>query len=316
MNTVSVHIVTFNSGNDIKACLEAVLRQTNPIERIIVVDNASEDGTRAILSAYADRVHIVHNEHNGGFAGGHNQAIALSGTDYCLILNPDVTLNDDYIERLLDRICQSEKIGSATGLLLRRDRSEVVDSTGLEINKNRRAFDRGANEPASAWDKSGEVFGISGAAALYSRRMIDDISIDGEFFDEDFFAYKEDVDVAWRARLAGWNAYYEAKAIALHSRGWKSSGRRCKQSLKVRRLSYINRYKMLVKNDRVYGLIKHLLPFIGYELLSLAYFIVREPAVLGAWPTMLKQWARLRYKRRQIQTNARVKHSELRQWFL
>jgi len=314
MSTVSVHIVTFNSEADIRACLAAVFRQTVPVQSIIVVDNASTDGTRAVLCEYADGVQLVLNEQNRGFAGGHNQALALSDADFCLILNPDVTLSDEYIERLLAGVRLSDDIGSATGLLLRRERPETVDSTGLVISRTRRAFDRGAEDPAAAWTASGEVFGVSGAAALYARRMVADISIDGEFFDEDFFAYKEDVDVAWRARLAGWKAYYAAEATAVHGRGWKIGGR-SKQSLRVRRLSYINRYKMLIKNERGYGLIRHLLPLIGYELLGFAYFALREPAVLGAWLTVPRQWRQLLHKRRSIQSKVCISAAELYHWF-
>lgn len=110
------------------------------------------------------------------------------------------------------------------------------------INKARRAFDRGQGKAANAYDNPNEVFGVSGAAALYSSKMIKQISIDGEFFDEDFFAYKEDVDVAWRARIFGWGAAYVPGAIAYHERGWKT-GSREKQPLFIRQHSFANRHQ-------------------------------------------------------------------------
>ena len=228
--TASVHIVTYNSADDIIDCLKAVMTQNYPIAKIVVVDNASTDGcaekvrdfcSQTFDSRSLDFTHIelIQNHENTGFAPAHNQAIVATDTDYVLVLNPDLTLAPDYISRLIARMEADPRIGSATGKLLLKADHGLVDSTGLRMNRARRAFDRGAGEPANQWTQSGTVFGVSGAAAMYSRRMINDISVEGDFFDADFFAYKEDVDVAWRAQLLGWQGYYDAEAIGYHERG-------------------------------------------------------------------------------------------------
>lgn len=302
--TVTVQIVTYNSAEDIVECLNAVRQQTYPIEKIVVIDNASKDDTLDRVRSYVEHtdsgnIHLVPNPLNVGFAPAHNQGIRMAQSDYVLVLNPDVELKPDYVKRLVEEMSSNPQIGSATGLLLLKSSPEIVDSTGLDMNGIWRAFDRGAGEPADHWEKSGEVFGVSGAAALYRRAMIDDISIKGEFFDEGFFAYKEDVDVAWRAGLFGWKAYYCADAVGTHERGWKK-GSRSAQPLFIRRYSYINRYKMIYKNQSGSRWLKHLPKLLAYELVSHGYILLREPRVLGAWKDFFKHLPDLREKRREI----------------
>ncbi|GLI09894.1 hypothetical protein YDYSG_59270 [Paenibacillus tyrfis] len=315
MKKVSVHIVTFNSEPYIRDCLQAVLQQNYPIDRIIVIDNDSQDGTLNVVREFeSDRLTIVSNKVNAGFAGGHNQAIRMAASDYYLVLNPDVTLHPDYVYYLVQRMERDASLGSATGKLLFKHSPNEIDSTGLRFTKSRRAFDRGAGQDASMWDEEGDVIGVSGAAALYSSRMVRDVSIGGEFFDEDFFAYKEDVDVAWRSRLLGWKALYCPAAEAFHNRGWKK-GARTKIPLRVRRFSYINRYKMIVKNDHWLYILKHLFPILFYELGSIAYFFVREPGVLGSWRNFFSTIQSTMHKRRVIQGRRKVKFENIYCYF-
>lgn len=315
MKTVSVHIVTYNSSEHIDDCLEAVIRQSHPIDQIVVIDNASKDNTIEKLDKWSEKCSVIQNSMNNGFAGGHNQAIQMTNTDYCLILNPDVVLDPDYVLNTIISLKNHTHAGGATGKLLFKANPNHIDSTGLIINRARRAFDRGAHQTSDQFEHREEVFGVSGAAAMYAREMINDISLNGEFFDEDFFAYKEDVDVAWRAQLLGWKAYYEPTAVAYHERGWKEGGRNSKP-LFVRRLSYINRYKMMVKNDRTSMLLKHIVPLLVYEFLSLGYALVREPKLLGAWGDFFRKYSELRKKRGIIQSKQKIVSSEINRWFI
>lgn len=331
--TVSVHIVTYNSTDDIIDCLQAVIAQDYPIDQIVVVDNASNDGSADKVRAFFQQFNsdpaptsladhevmiferetkqyptliLLENKLNTGFAPAHNQAIAATETEYVLVLNPDLTLAPDYISRLIAHMEANPQIGSATGKLLLKADHGLVDSTGLRMNRARRAFDRGAGEPVEQWTQSGPVFGVSGAAALYSRRMINDISVDDEFFDADFFAYKEDVDVAWRAQLLGWQGYYDAEAIGYHERGWKTSGRTSK-SLFIRRISYINRYKMVYKNEPSRSMLKTILISLPYEIAAHGYMLLREPKLITAWKSFYTQLPALKKKRKYVQT--RIKNS-------
>ncbi|OBZ07833.1 glycosyl transferase [Bacillus sp. FJAT-27264] len=314
--TVSVHIVTYNSGEDIVECLDAVLAQDYPLEQIVVIDNASGDGTAERVKNYIiqighsnpvnplERIQLIQNSINTGFAPAHNQAISLTNTEYVLVLNPDLTLAPDYVSRLIADMEANPQIGSATGKLLLKADPDLVDSTGLRMNRARRAFDRGAGEAAANWQESGLAFGVSGAAAMYSRRMIDDISIDGEFFDADFFAYKEDVDVAWRAQLLGWQGYYDAEALGYHERGWKTSGRSGK-SMFIRGISYINRYKMMYKNEHSRTLLVTLLVSLPYEIAAHGYMLLKEPGLFRAWKSFFAQLPALKEKRKAVQSKVK-----------
>ncbi|CAI6087577.1 glycosyltransferase family 2 protein [Cohnella sp. JJ-181] len=282
---VAVCIVTFNSEKYIENCLSHLSRQTWPSIRTVIVDNASVDRTVKLISQHAYPAKLIINEVNNGFAGGQNQAIAeAKDTDYILTLNADVVLDRDYISRLVKVMEESPSIGSATGCLKLSDAPHRMDSAGIAVNWARRAWDRGAGEPVSNYGSAEDVFGVSGAAGMYARRLIDDISIEGQFFDEDFFAYKEDVDVAWRAGNLGWQSWYEPTAQALHVRQWQSGAQRKKMPLSIRRHSYINRYLMLIKNARFSRRAFLKLPaFVLHEAAFNAYYLFRDPRVLGAW---------------------------------
>ncbi|WP_053372207.1 glycosyltransferase family 2 protein [Paenibacillus sp. FJAT-27812] len=309
MPTVSVCIVTYNSANDIESCLQAVLKQSFPVERIVVIDNASTDGTPERVRRFADNVHFIANEVNNGFAGGQNQAIRQTRSDYVLVLNPDVTLDPDYLSEIITYMEQNPAVGSATGKLVFASNIEVMDSAGLGMKRTRNAFDLGAGEPAANWRKAQAVFGVSGAAAVYRAAMIRDIEYEGQFFDEHFFAYKEDVDAAWRAKKLGWSSYYVPAAYALHHRGWKKGGR-SSVPLFVRQHSYQNRFFTLVKNEPIGWHSLAIGPLIlAAEAVKLGYIALREPGLLRCWPTIFRLLPSMLDKRKWINDKAKRKRS-------
>jgi GT2 family glycosyltransferase len=172
-----------------------------------------------------------------GFAAAQNQAIRLAGGDWVLTLNPDVLLLPNFIQALLDAGQFDSKIGAVCGKLLTMSahfeipEQPVVDSTGIYFNPMLRHLDRGSQEVDNGHYLHYEyVFGATAAAALYRRAMIDDISLDGEFFDSDFFVYREDADVAWRAQLMGWKCLYVpyTRAAIMCARCCPATGARCR----------------------------------------------------------------------------------------
>ncbi|XEC95268.1 glycosyltransferase family 2 protein [Paenibacillus tarimensis] len=300
MATASVCIVTYNSASDIGDCLQAVWKQSFPVAAVVVVDNASADGTPDVVRALGGQVELVCNSVNNGFAGGQNQAIGLTDSDYVLVLNPDVELHEDYLSEIIDYMEKHPGIGSATGKLVLAGAPDRMDSAGLGMRTNRQAYDLGAGEPVEAWGTTMEVFGVSGAAAVYRRKMIADVSYQGQFFDEEFFAYKEDVDAAWRARHLGWTAVYLPSAKALHQRGWKKEGRRT-IPLFIRRHSYQNRFFTLIKNEFPGWHWFYLLPYlILLELVKLGYIAVFEPGLLKCWPFIIRRFPQMLHKRKWV----------------
>ena len=230
---VSGTIVTYNSGRFIKRCLESVLDQNYPLKEIIVIDNNSADGTIDILEPFEDRCRIIYNEENIGFAAAQNQAIAASSAEWVLTLNPDVLLLQGFIEALVTAGNLDPRAGTVCGKLLTMSSTfdfpeePLIDSTGIYFTPNLRHLDRGSLEVDNGHFRNYEyVFGATAAAALYRREMINDIEVNGEFFDADFFVYREDADVAWRAQLMGWKCLYAPYAKGYHVRNALPGNRR------------------------------------------------------------------------------------------
>jgi GT2 family glycosyltransferase len=174
----------------------------------------------------------------------------------------------------------------------------VIDSTGLFLKKTRQQFLRGHGQVDSgAYDRLEYVFGACGAAPLYRRDMLEMCKFEGQYFDETFFAYKEDVDLAWRAQLFGWKSLYTPEAVAIHARSFKP-GQREGLSKEVRLHSVKNRYLLLVKNELVYTFIRHLWPILFYDLRILVYLLLFEQSSLkGLYQALTLLPSALRWRR-------------------
>jgi GT2 family glycosyltransferase len=164
-----------------------------------------------------------------------------------------------------------------------------------------------------------EVFGACGAAALYRRTLLTDVAIGGEYFDETFFAYYEDADLAWRAQWQGWRARYAPQAVALHARGWGDTLRkrgRTEKDASGPRLALRNRYLMTAKNDRLAHFLADLPLILIAEIPRLAYIAVTRPRILLGLPdlasTLPSAWA----KKRQIRPRWVAEPGAVRSWFI
>jgi GT2 family glycosyltransferase len=318
---VSVLITTYNSAAYLEACLESLRRQTYRPLDIIIVDNASSDGTRAILDKVRPGCHVILNDTNLGFSAGQNQAIRAARGQWILSLNPDVIAAPDFVEKLVAIGEMHPEAGAVCGKLLRWNPAatspftNTIDSTGIYFTPNLRHLDRGGDEPdCGQFEEAQFVFGATGAAALYRTYMVEDISVNGQFFDEQFFAYREDADVAWRAQLLGWKCIYTPDAVAWHVRR-VTPERRAELPLVINWHSVKNRFLMRAKNIswRLYA--RNFLPttlrdaqVIGYSLL----WDRRLATALGeVWKTR-QDWIG---KRKAIQARRRVPDAELSRWF-
>ncbi|MEO8659759.1 MAG: glycosyltransferase family 2 protein [Bryobacteraceae bacterium] len=318
---VSVTIVTYNSGRFIKRCLESVLAQKGPQKEIIVVDNASTDGTIDILEQFDDRVRIVYNDENVGFAAAQNQAIRLTSGDWVLTLNPDVLLMPNFIGALLEAGELHPDIGTLCGKLLtitpNYDIPEkpLVDSTGIYFTPTLRHLDRGSQEVDNGhFLKHEYVFGATAAAALYRRDMIDDIAIDDEFFDSDFFVYREDADVAWRAQLMGWRCLYTPHARGYHVRSVLPGNRRALPPV-INMHSVKNRFLLRMKNMTGDLYRRNWFSITMRDLVVLGCCLVREQSSLQAFPFIVKNWKTVIAKRREIMRRRRVSDEYIASWF-
>src|SRR6266700_4096886 len=320
-NLVSITIVTYNSGRFIKRCLESVLAQKYPYREILVIDNNSTDGTSDILEQFEDRCSVVYNEENRGFAAAQNQAIALSSGDWVLTLNPDVLLLPNFIQALVDAGQIDTRIGTVCGKLLAMTAHfdiparPLVDSTGIYFNPMLRHLDRGSQEIDNGhYLKHEYVFGATAEAALYRREMIDNISLDGEFFDSDFFVYREDADVAWRAQLMGWNCIYAPLARGYHVRNVLPGNRRALPP-EINMHSVKNRFLMRIKNMTPDLYRRNWLSITGRDIMVLGACLLHEHTSLKAFGYLAGNWKRVMAKRKLIQERRLATTEDMAAWF-
>jgi GT2 family glycosyltransferase len=312
MVKVAVNIVTFNSAGDITACLESLNSQTFRDFRIHVLDNASTDATLEKLIGFD--LDIVRSATNTGFAKAHNDLIRAYPSEYILILNPDAILKPEFLGRLVSSLDLRPDAASATGKLLRFD-GKTLDSTGIVMLRSQRHLDRGADEAdRGQFDKAEDVFGPSGAAALYRLKALKDTAINDQFFDEDFFAYREDADLAWRCRLMGWTSIYVPFAVALHRRR-VTPERRSQLSTLINYHSVKNRFLLRLNNMTRSLYIRDFVHISVRDAAVVGYVLVREWSSIGALFYVVRHWPRLWRKRQTIQARKRIDGLELDRWF-
>lgn len=350
---VSVTIVTWNSVKYLEECFAALAAQDYHDLEVIIVDNASEDGTRALLEHAEQHLpgggipqrlkpdsagdlhgtpegvplqnqcwRIIYNKENVGFAAGQNQAIRASRGNFVLCLNPDVILSPDFITQLMAAAGEScFDAGVFCGKLLRWDpaaenhKTNVIDSAGIYFTPNMRHLDRGAEEiDRGQYEHMQYVFGTSGAAAFFRREFIEDVSVEGEFFDEEFFAFREDGDLAWRAQVLGWKCLYVPMAAAWHVRR-VTPERRKDLPLIINWHSAKNRFLMRGKNASGWLCRRLFWPVLWRDIMTFGYAIVRDRRL---WSAVTYWWSArdsVRRKRAIIQSRRRVSDHDLLWWF-
>ena len=226
MNRLAVIVINWNGIEDTLLCVDSLLKQTHKTLQIIVVDNGSTDNSKQLLEKKQsevgeERLTTIYLPHNTGFTGGVNTGInyALARNfDGIALFNNDAVADKNWLKELADSLFKQPKTGIATGLLLHED-SKTIDSTGDWYSLWGLPFPRSRNEPPKNAPKAGYVFSGSGGASLYRPEMLEEIGI----FDNHYFAYYEDVDISFRAQLAGWQVFYNPKAVAYHKQGATSS---------------------------------------------------------------------------------------------
>jgi GT2 family glycosyltransferase len=310
MVRVAVNIVTFNSARDIQACLESLQRQTYTDFDVHVLDNASNDDLLKMVEPF-DIAYVTRSRVNTGFSKGHNELARRFPSEYVLFLNADTVLNPDFIDVLVRALDARPDAASASGKLIRMD-GKTIDSTGILMLREQRHLDRGADQPDTGqFDTAEDVFGPSGAAAMYRRTALDDVAVDGQYFDEDFFAFREDADLAWRCRLQGWNSIYVPSAVAQHRRR-VTPERRSELPKMINYHSVKNRFLLRLNNMTWTLYRRDFWPITKRDLAVAGYVFLREWSSIPAFTYLLSNLPRLLRKRRIIQSRRK---SDPIDWF-
>lgn len=332
---VSVNLVTWNAHAFLNACLDSLQAQTYPHWELFVIDNASSDNTVALVKACMPKVSLLENVENVGFAAAHNEAIRQSDGQYILMLNQDIILDKHFLKRAVSYLESHRPVGALQPKLIRYDFVNnaslgVIDTTGLVVFKNRRIVNRGQGLPDKGEYKEGEVFGADGAAPVYRRKALEEVAIPREgkkgveYLDEDFFSYKEDVDLAWRLRLAGWKAVYVPSVKAFHGRGsGDSASTKALDIIRERRkistfskvLSWRNQRLMQIKNEQLGLFIRHLPYILPKEIAAWLYIFLFEPATARSLPSALRALPKAWRKRYSVQKRRKVTARQMSKWF-
>ena len=286
---VAVVVVTWNSAAEIDRCIRAALAQ-NPSE-IVVVDNASTDQTLEIIQGYAS-VKVLRQHDNIGFCQANNLGFAATTAPYVLALNADAFLEPGYLAGLVAVMDNMPEVASAAGkLVYERNAQRYIDSTGIALQRWKlNPYDVGHAElDRGQYDTGRFAFGVSAAAALYRRSALDDLQ---EVFDEELFAYYEDVDLAWRLGRCGFKHYYEPSALAYHDRRGPDSKPKA-----IAARAFRNRYLVWLRNESPWR-------FMSYGPLALMWEVGRivrralsQPATLSEIPSVLPLLKKMLAKR-------------------
>ncbi len=306
MARVTAVVLTFNGRELLDRMLPTLLAQRYPDFEVVVVDDGSSDGTAAHLHERWPEVRVIENPANLGVAASLNRGVEAADGEYVALLNNDLELDPDWLDALVGTLDRHPGAASATGLLLDfhdRDRIEAAGDlmrwSGMSGHlRDGQSVEQGRGEAAA-------VFSPCAGAALYRRTALAEVGA----FDEDFFAYLEDIDWGFRAQLAGHGARYEPAAVAYHM-GGATTGRQLSRFVALQRR---NNILVVLKNYPPAALLRHLPKVLAFQVVTLLAsardgILVAHlrglAQVVGMLPRMLR-------KRHAIQRTRRASLDEL-----
>lgn len=321
---VTVIIVNYNGLSHLKECLDSLRVQTLRDFEVILVDNASSDGSVGFVKENYPEVKIIKNQRNLGYGGGNNAGIKVSRGKYVVLLNNDTKVDPQWLQKLVEAAQKDETIGMCASKILNYYHPGIIDNAGLLMYRDGIGRGRGRLEKDTGqYNSEEEVFFPSGCAGLYRRAMLDEIGP----LDEDFFLYVEDVDIGLRGRLAGWRCVYVPDAVVYH-----------KYSATTEPYSPLKAY--LVERNRIWVVLKCFPP--GMILVSPFYTLLRYimqgygaltgkgasgrlmestsvsktlATLMKAYITALAGLGRMLGKRREMKGVKKIGKSEFRMWF-
>ncbi len=300
---VSVIIVNWNGKKFLKNCLSSVFKQTYKNFEVLMVDNASKNDSVEFVKKNFPNVKVIQNNKNYGFAEGNNIGIRKAKGKYIVLLNNDTIVDRNWLEELVKIADSNKRIGMIAPKTLYMNGK--IDTLGLMILKSGLAWDI-KDKKDLKW-----LFCPSGVSALYKKEMLEDIKLDGEYFDKDFFCYSEDLDLGFRARLNGWKCASAPKSVVHHIHGGSTGG----ISDFAVYYGHRNNIWTILKNYPIRLLLRHLFWIVSAQLiLVLVYFIKGKPllilkskfSAIAGLPKMLK--TRKVIQKNKIATNDEIKN--------
>lgn len=266
---VSVVIPNYNGKKYLETCMKSLMKQSLKPEEIIIVDNASKDGSiEYIKEEFKEKVTLICLDENYGFSKAVNEGIKKSTSEFVALLNNDTELDEKWLEELYKCIQKDEKIFSCCSKMLRFVERDIIDDAGDEYTLLGWGNKIGDGKASSDYEEDKEVFSSCAGAAIYRSSILDEIGL----FDENFFAYLEDMDISYRARVYGYKNYYASKAKVYHI-GSATSGSR-HNSFKVK-LAARNNIYLIHKNMPILQIILNFIFIFMGILIKWMYFSIK-----------------------------------------
>ena len=209
---LSIIIPNFNGKQFIKLCLDSIRKQDCSFYELIIVDNGSSDGSVEYINEYYPDLTLIENKENSGFAAAVNQGIKISSSDYVFLLNNDVELESDCVSNLLKCIEKDENIFAVSSKMVQYNDRNKMDDAGDEYTILGWTCKVGDGKSPDLYTSKRETFSACAGAAIYRKDILDKL----KYFDENFFAYMEDVDISYRARIWGYKCVYCPEAVVYH----------------------------------------------------------------------------------------------------
>ncbi len=358
MSKLSINLIVYSSKESVYIPLlfESLKKQTFQDWEMLVIDNGSDgDILRLVednLRALDKRYRILRQSANIGFASGHNAGYKETAAPYVLLQNPDMYLMPDALEKMVNFLDQHQEVSTVSARLMRWDFeakqfTSDIDAIGIRLLRNRRAVEwltrqRWAKDSESAEvremyeKKVVEVFGVSGAFAMYRKNAVDKLLLpgfakatpgkpDGNIFDPTYHSYKEDLDLAYRLRNAGYTSYVLLDAVAYHDRtgaGPKTLGdfaaakNKRLQSKYVCFHSYKNHLRTLYKNEYWQNFLLDSPFILWFEFKKFVFLLITNPAILfRSWWEIIKNFKYTRQAKKAIHASRKMYWKGLRRWF-
>ena len=263
---VTIVIPNYNGKHFMEPCLASLERQTCQDFKILVVDNASTDGSLEYMKENYPDIEVIALDKNYGFSKAVNVGIRHSRTPYVILLNNDTTVDPHYVEEMVGAIERSPRIFSVSSKMIQMYHPDLIDSAGDLYTVIGWGICRGTGRPVTNYTKADEIFTACAGAAIYRRSAFEKIG----YFDESHFAYLEDIDVGYRAKIYGYKNMYCPTALVYHV-GSGTSGSKY-NSFKVK-LSARNSVYLNYKNMPLLQLILNLIPLVLGYLVKYAFFL-------------------------------------------
>ncbi|MBR5798717.1 MAG: glycosyltransferase family 2 protein [Lachnospiraceae bacterium] len=281
-NRVTVVIPNYNGTAYLKECLGSLLAGNAPA-KVIVVDNGSTDGSVELLQglcASNDKIEPVFLSENTGFCHAVNVGILRADTEFVFLLNNDTIVEADCLSHLVKVLDENKKNFSAAAKLINMHFPEKLDDAGDFYSALGWAFARGKDKPADKYEKKDRIFASCGAAVLYRKEILDEIGL----FDELHFAYLEDIDIGYRANIAGYRNVFVPEAVVYHAGSGVSGSRH--NAFKVD-LSAKNSVYLVAKNMPFLQILLNL-PFLLAGYLIKGLFFLKK-GLFGVYVKGLKK---------------------------